>query len=47
MISRRQFIAIVATGGSAIVHRDLIVTLAARHNCPQFTSNVSSLPPGV
>jgi putative ABC transport system substrate-binding protein len=31
---------IVTTGGSAIVNRDLIIGLAARHNCPPSTSNV-------
>ena len=35
---------IVTASALAIRHRDLIVTLAARHNCPRSTTNAHSSP---
>ena len=36
---------IVTASGLAVRHRELIITMAARHNCPRSTSIVPSTPP--
>jgi putative ABC transport system substrate-binding protein len=38
---------IITGSGLAVVHRHLIITLAARHNCRQFISNATLSPTAV